>query len=213
MRRFLVIKLKGPMQAWGVHTFEGVRPSANNPTKSAVIGLLGACLGLRRNDREGLKKLIEGVCLAVRADQRELSMKKITDYHTILDARKDYVGLKSHKNSIQTWREYLCDAEYTVAIWQSEKCEMPLESIADAIKKPHFTPYLGRRSCPITRPLFEQWVEAENFKDALAGIEPLAGVIYSDEDIDGGRPDTYRDIPLSDRPRQFGNRTVYVYGR
>lgn len=213
MSRFLIIKLKGPLQAWGVHTFEGVRPSANIPTKSAVIGLLGACLGLQRNDREGLRKLIEGICLAVRADQREFSMEKITDYHTILDARKDYVGLKSHKNSIQTWREYLCDAEYTVAIWQHERCEIPLERIADAIKKPHFTPYLGRRSCPITRPLFEQWVDAENFKDALIGIEPLAGVIYSDENIGGGRSDIHRDVPLSDRPRQFRNRTVYVYGR
>lgn len=212
MRRFLILKLKGPMQAWGVHTFEGVRPSANIPTKSAVIGLLAACLGLRRNDREGLKKLIESICLAVRADQRDLSMEKITDYHTILDARKDYVGLKSHKNSIQTWREYLCDAEYTVAIWQSGGCEIPLESIASAIKMPHFTPYLGRRSCPIARPLFEQWVEAENFSDALASIEPSAGVIYSDEDIGGARPDIHRDVPLSDRPRQFDNRTVYVYG-
>jgi CRISPR system Cascade subunit CasD len=90
---------------------------------------------------------------------------------------------------------------------------MQLESIADAIKKPHFTPYLGRRSCPIARPLFEQWVEAENFYDALASIEPCAGVIYSEEDIGGGRPDIYRDAPLLDRPRQFGNRTVYVYGR
>jgi CRISPR system Cascade subunit CasD len=213
MHRFLILKLKGPMQAWGVHTFEGVRPSASIPTKSAVIGLLGACLGLRRNDREGLKKLIEGICLAVRADQRELSLENITDYHTILDARVEYIGLKSHKNTIQTWREYLCDAEYTVSIWQSEKCEMPLESIADAIKRPYFTPYLGRRSCPIARPLFEQWVEADNFSDALARVDPSAGVVYCEEDIGGGRPDIYRDAPLSDRPRQFGNRTVYVYGR
>lgn len=213
MHRFLILKLKGPMQAWGVHTFEGVRPSANIPTKSAVIGLLGACLGLRRNDREGLKKLIEGICLAVRADQRELSLEKITDYHTILDARVEYIGLKSHKNTIQTWREYLCDAEYTVAIWQLERCEMSLESIADAIKRPYFTPYLGRRSCPIARPLFEQWVEADNFSDALANVDPSAGVVYCEEDIGGGRQDIHRDAPLPDRPRQFGNRTVYVYGR
>jgi CRISPR system Cascade subunit CasD len=211
MRRFLILKLQGPMQAWGDHTFEGIRPSANIPTKSAIIGLLSACLGIKRNDRKSLKALVDGIQMAVRADQQEVMVQKITDYHTILDARIDYTGLKSHPNSIQTWREYLCDASFTVAIWEAKDCEITIDCISDALNRPYFTPYLGRRSCPIARPLFEKIVEADNFKKALDTILPAIGVIYSDEDIGNGRTEIFRDLPLTDRPRQFGNRMVYSY--
>ena len=44
------------------------------------------------------------------------SHKAVRQLRRSIDARQDYVGLKSHANSIQTWREYLCDATFTVAI-------------------------------------------------------------------------------------------------
>lgn len=211
MRRFLILKLQGPMQAWGGHTFEGVRPSADMPTKSAVLGLLAACLGIRRNDQESLKTLVEGIHTAVRVDQNGITSQKITDYHTILDARVDYTGLKCHTNSIQTWREYLCDAVFTVAIWKTENCSFTLDRIAEALNRPYFTPYLGRRSCPIARPLFEKIVEANDFLEALATVPPADGVVYSDENLGNGRAEVFRDRPLPNQPRQFGNRTVYSY--
>lgn len=211
MRRFLIMKLQGPMQSWGEHTFEGLRPSANIPTKSAVIGLIGACLGIRRNDRKSQKSLVGGIQIAVRADRQDIDVQKITDYHTILDARVDYAGLKSHANSIQTWREYLCDAAFTVAVWETEDCSITIDRIAKALNHPYFTPYLGRRSCPVSRPLFENIVEADNFKAALSMIPPVYGVIYSDEDLGNGRPEVFRDLPLTDQPRQFGNRVVFSY--
>ncbi|MDD3620337.1 MAG: type I-E CRISPR-associated protein Cas5/CasD, partial [Desulfobulbaceae bacterium] len=65
MTDFLILKLQGPMQAWGEHTFEGKRPSGNFPTRSALLGLLGACLGIRRNNRERLQQLADSVCFAV----------------------------------------------------------------------------------------------------------------------------------------------------
>ena len=43
MPRFLVQKLDGPMQAWGTHTYEDFRPSNLFPTRSGLLGLLGAC--------------------------------------------------------------------------------------------------------------------------------------------------------------------------
>ena len=175
------------------------------------MGLLGACLGIRRNDHSSLKALVESIQIAVRADQQERYVQKITDYHTILDARVDYSGLKSYANSIQTWREYICDAAFTVAVWQAEGASMTMDHIRDALNKPYFTPYLGRRSCPIARPLFEKLVEAGDFMDALSTIPPSGGIIYSDEDIGNSRPEIFRDFPLVDRPRQFGNRTVYAY--
>ena len=153
MGQYLILKLHGPMQAWGEHTFEGIRPSANIPTKSAIIGILGACLGIRRNDHNSLKELIESIRMAVRADRQERKVQRITDYHTILDARMDYSGLKSHTNSIQTWREYLCDAAFTVALWQTEGAAMTMGRIRDALNKPYFTP-LSRPSLMSDNPPF-----------------------------------------------------------
>ena len=161
MGDFLILKLHGPMQGWGEHTFEGNRPSANFPTRSGVLGLLGACLGIRRNERERLQTLADSIGMAVRVDERCITRKdgttsrlkavKITDYHTIKDAREDYTGLKSH-DTIQTWREYLFDAEFTVVLWDQPNAALILDDVEKAVKCPYFTPYLGRRSCPITRP-------------------------------------------------------------
>jgi len=220
MTDFLILKLQGPMQAWGEHTFEGKRPSGNFPTRSALLGLLGACLGIRRNNRERLQQLADSVCFAVLKEERFLTkrdgskkalpMIKATDYHTVKDAREDYAGLKSHE-TIQTWREYLFDASYTIAVWNAPSPAIPLDELDLATKTPIFTPYLGRRSCPLARPLFVARVSAENAIGALRSVEPAGGTIYSEE-AGEVRTIRVRDVPLVRQPRQFATRNVYVYG-
>jgi len=157
MREYLILKLQGPMQAWGKETFEGLRPSELFPGRSALLGLLGACLGVDRADKVGLQALASSVVFAVRVDQQG---QKMSDYHTVKNARVHYQGLKSHE-TIQTWREYWQDACYTVVIWSQEQASISLSDIEQAIKKPIYTPFLGRRSCPLTRPLFETKIIAE----------------------------------------------------
>lgn len=217
MRDYLILKLQGVMQAWGEHTFEGLRPSTNFPTRSALTGLLAACLGIDRNDRQQQQALANSFLYAVRQDETEHSVIKMTDYHTVKDAREDYVGLKSH-DTIITQREYLLDAAFTVAIWNTEGAEYSLEQLKTAVCQPRYTPFLGRRSCPITRPLYESCVQAINSDEALKLIEPVAGVIYSEDDVPeilGRKPPSHkvRDVPLPNQPRQFASRMVYVYGK
>lgn len=57
MNRYLILRLAGPMQFWGLPTFEGTRPTAAFPTRSGLLGLLGACLGIRRNNKDSLQSL------------------------------------------------------------------------------------------------------------------------------------------------------------
>ena len=220
MRDYLILKLHGPMQAWGEHTFEGKRPSGNFPTRSALLGLLGACLGIRRDEWERLQQLADSVAFAVRKDARcrvkrdgrtvPLPIVKLTDYHTVKDAREDYAGLKSHE-TIQTWREYLFDAAYTVAIWNVKGATVSLAELEQTVKKPRFTPYLGRRSCPLSRPLFETKVLKATAREALDAVLPVGGTIYSEEQGDT-RTLRMRDVPLIRQPRQFASRNVFVYG-
>lgn len=220
MGEYLILKLQGPMQAWGEHTFEGKRPSGNFPTRSALLGLLGACLGIRRDNRERLQQLADSVCFAVLKEERflikrngrkvSLPIIKVTDYHTVQNAREDYVGLKSHE-TIQTWREYLFDAAYTVAVWNTAAATIALDEIEQSVKAPIFTPYLGRRSCPLARPLFAARLAGESAQSVLRQVEPLGGTIYSEEQGDV-RTIRLRDVPLVRQPRQFATRNVYVYG-
>jgi hypothetical protein len=49
-------------------------------------------------------------------------------------------------------------------------------------------------------------------------VEPVAGVIYSEDDLPviAGRNKQrhrVRDVPLPNQPRQFASRMVYVYGK
>lgn len=223
MAEFLILKLQGPMQAWGEHSFEGTRPSGNFPTRSALLGLLGACLGIRRNEYVRLQQLADSVQFAVRKDSRQiktfwgdvkrLPVIKMTDYHTVKDARENYAGLNSHE-TIQTWREYLLDAEYTVAIWTNEGTTVSLAELEAAVRQPVFTPYLGRRSCPLAQPLFRQRLQADDAFKALEAVGACGGVVYSDTNIDEkfDRNMRLRDVPMAGQPRQFASRTVYIHG-
>jgi CRISPR system Cascade subunit CasD len=221
MKDFLILKLHGPMQAWGEHTFEGLRPSANFPTRSGLLGLLGACLGIMRNDRKQLQELADSVGMAVRVDTRHvarpdgtwraLRVVKTTDYHTVWGARKDYTSLKGHDGTIQTWREYLYDAEFTVVLWNHANPALSINKLEDAVRHPKFTPYLGRRSCPIARPLFEKRVSSVDVLEALKDVKPHGGTVYSEVKI-GDRMKRVRDVPLVHQPRQFSGRNIYVYG-
>jgi CRISPR system Cascade subunit CasD len=216
MRKHLILKLQGPMQAWGRESFEGLRPSELFPGRSALLGLLGACLGIERTDREQQQDLAGSVAFAVRVDpvfdketQKRLTAQKMTDYHTVKDAREDYRGLKSH-DTIQTWREYWQDTCYTVAVWNNEEPAISLETIEQAVKQPVYTPVLGRRSCPLGRPLFEAILSAESALLALAQIDINQGVIYNEEKSAGAIPLRKRDVPIIHQPRQFSTRTVFM---
>lgn len=220
MPRYLILRLDGPMQAWGSHTFEDFRPSNLFPTRSGLLGLLGACLGIDRGDHTGLEQLASSVDFTVRADRavrrpdvEKLMSKaavKLPDFHTVLAARK--VDGSANKNPVVSRREYLFDAAFTVAIGEKQNAPVTLIAIADALLRPCFTPVLGRRSCPITRPLLDGTpVEASDAKAALVTALPIGGLIYAEGDLISTQPMRIRDVPMHGRHRQFGTRQVYLH--
>lgn len=207
MQTYLILKLDGPLQAWGGHTFEDRRPSELFPTRSALLGLLAACLGIDRTDSERQQALASSLLFAVRVDGVPV---KMVDYHTVKQARKEHQGLKANE-TIQTWREYLQDAKYSVAIWLTTQATLSLEMIIEAINRPIYTPFLGRRSCPITRPLYADKVDAVDEHEALALVEPSGGTVYS-ETLDKTKPKLLiRDVPIVGRKRQFATRHLSIH--
>lgn len=218
MPRYLILRLDGPMQAWGTHTFEDFRPSNFYPTRSGLLGLLAACLGIERNDHNGQAALAASVEFSVRVDttverlDRKQPVKKsgvkLPDFHTVMDARK--VDGKVNKFPVVSRREYLYDAAFTVAVGAKPDAPLTLDTIAEALRRPLYTPTLGRRACPPTRPVFDGEAEAANGVEALRGASGGGTLIYS-ESQESGQPLRLRDVPLHGNKRQFGTRIVYLH--
>lgn len=205
MPDFLILKLQGVMQAWGGHTFEDYRPVHPFPTRSGITGLLGACLGIDRQDKAGIADLSASFVYAVRSDTLPV---KFTDFHTVMDARK--VDGKENKNPVVSRREYLCDAKYTLALQLRDQAVYTAEEMSAALKKPCYTPFLGRRSCPLCHPLFETIINAENLLHALSQIAPYQGTVYSEQDEGNSSRMMIRDVPMPVGKRQFATRTVCI---
>lgn len=218
MPRYLILRLDGPMQAWGTHTFEDFRPSNLYPTRSGLLGLLAACLGIERSDHGGQAALAASVEFSVRVDTVVVRFDrtqpvtkpgvKLPDFHTVMDARK--VDGKANKFPVVSRREYLYDAAFTVAVGARPDAPFALDAIADALRRPLYTPTLGRRACPPTRPVFDGEIEADDGVEALRNTSGSGALIYS-ESLESGQPLRLRDVPLHGNKRQFGTRIVYLH--
>lgn len=167
--RFLKLILSGPMQSWGDHSRWDTRDTASAPTKSAVIGLLGCCLGYGRGD-DRLRTLSEDIRMAVRTDSSGMLM---TDYHTVQGNGGVILNAKGKKRSVGdtiiTPRQYLQDARFAVFLWGNE---VRLNECAEALLHPHWVPFLGRKSCVPSVPLIPEWIEADSIDDAVIQITP-----------------------------------------
>lgn len=208
MNEYLILRLRGVLQSWGGHTFEDYRPSNLFPTRSGLVGLLAACLGIDRKDLEKQKALSDSIRYAVRLDEISSRLYKITDFHTVLKARR--VSGKAGDDPVVSRREYLCDVSFTVAMSFRDASAFNSQKIIDALQEPVFTPFLGRRSCPLCVPPFHSTVQADSLIEALSKVEPFLGTIYSEEDENDNRF-VVRDVPLCNGKRQFATRTVYIH--
>ena len=133
----ILLKFAGPMQSWGTDSHFETRHTDLYPSKSAAIGLIGAALGIRRVD--DIKELVD-IKFAVRVDQEGGLLK---DYHI---ARK-YKTSGDIEGTYVTERYYLEDAVFVVAI--SHEDDNFIEKIYEALKRPYFQMFLGRRSIPV----------------------------------------------------------------
>lgn len=158
----LLLRIVGPMQSWGIQSQFSVRDTGLEPSKSGVIGLVCAALGVDRNDDEFLATL-SALRMGVRVD-REGRLSK--DYHTALKVLKASGGIKENEPST---RYYLADAAFLVGL----EGETPglLEKIQVALQHPVWPIFLGRKAFLPSLPLWlpDGFRLNENLQDALEG--------------------------------------------
>jgi CRISPR system Cascade subunit CasD len=197
MKNYLIFRLHGTLASWGDIAVGDIRPSYRYPSKSAVIGLLAAALGCKRNENEKQAELAKLV-FSVRIDALGAP---IEDYHTVqtphretinkykriptrldeIEAIKFRVKTENSKKArkqagaIQSRRTYYCDSIYTVALCENDYNRtkwqfLDLASIHGLIpflREPKFVLYLGRKSCPLGLPLEPQVILAKNCRSAF----------------------------------------------
>ncbi|MDP6415628.1 MAG: type I-E CRISPR-associated protein Cas5/CasD, partial [Gammaproteobacteria bacterium] len=145
----------------------------SQPSKSAVMGLLAAALGVLRNEEEKLRQLTNSLGFAVRVDAPG---ELIRDYHTVqvpsakknvhYSTRQDELSA-SKLNTILSQRDYRVDAASMVAIWQKQGANWTLSELTEALRKPKLTLYLGRKACPLSLPLNPKIIEIDNLRGAF----------------------------------------------
>lgn len=191
MKDYLLFRLHGALASWGDIAVGDIRPSYRYPSKSAVIGLIAAALGVVRDEHNKQSELAK-LTFSVRIDGVGVP---IDDYHTVQapseqaiknDRKKEFwtrldeieaIKMRvvrsqssAEAGAIQSRRTYYCDAVYTIALSENENDKINwetleisgLEDIVNFLTKPRFVLYLGRKSCPLGLPLEPQVKPAEN---------------------------------------------------
>ena len=194
----LLLRLAGPMQSWGTDSKFDVRRTQREPSKSGVIGLVAAALGVSRQDRQALATL---ACLrfGVRVDREGTLLR---DYHTAHGKT-----CKKEEAVYITNRYYLADAVFVAGL-ESEDGAL-LERMGEALVSPAFPLYLGRRSCPPTGRIF-LGISPKPLEEALRENAPDTAS-WLVLDAKAGEPGgLQRDVPLSFNPnrREYGFRRV-----
>lgn len=186
----LIFQLQGPLSSWGETAVGEYRPTAGYPGRSAILGLLGAALGVERDDEAALAALAAGVRLAVGVlDEGRL----LRDYHTAQvpsrsdlkkrprATRRDELALpKQDLNTILSTRDYRQGAAALVAVQVHAGAAHTLAQLAEALRRPRFTLYLGRKSCPLALPAHPVIVEAEHVHAAMVSYQQALAARWRD---------------------------------
>jgi len=186
------------------------------PGRSAILGLLAAAKGIRR---DGVFSALDRLSVAVAVFESGASLR---DYHTVQTiptaavrhprARPEaLVRAGQGVNTIITLRDYRQGSLFGVAITGPG-----LPALADALERPALHLYLGRKSCPLSAPLAPRLIEADSHEEAVASLsvppwqgDAVAKVIYA-EDGAADRIETRNDRPRDRRFWHFSPRSVHV---
>lgn len=185
----LAFLIDAPLQSWGVSSKFQRRETEGWPTKSALVGVLAAALGIDKNSSDEAEKLapIAALSFSVFRWPKPAPVTRLTDFHTIgggydktNPAEKLHIPCKAGDGSpfgtVITRRTYLTDARF-IALFQGNRAT--LERAAAALLDPVWGVWFGRKTCIPAEPLSP--VVADGPGEALAmlwrrlGIDPVEG--------------------------------------
>ena len=217
MPEHLVFTLTAALGAMGELAGHERRGSWTWPGRSAILGLLGAACGLRRDDDfSALDRLSMAVAVF---DAGEA----LRDYHTVetvptAAARRPQsrpealAAARGRTNTTVTLRDYRAGPLYGVALWNGD-----LAPLVQALGQPVFGLYLGRKSCPLAAPVGARLVTTPDAATALEAVQlppwrkgARALRLMSDAGP-SGLTEIRHDAPVDRRLWHFSARQVHVH--
>lgn len=154
--------LDGPMQSWGTSSRFQRRSSDGCPSKSGVIGLIAAAMGIDKHGADEPAKLrpLTDLHFAVHRlprflGNRPIPVLRLTDYHTVGGGYDQDTDLWARQSTprkasggsfgtVLTQREYLTDAAFLVVLQGSTAL---LAEISARLADPVWGVWLGRKCC------------------------------------------------------------------
>lgn len=168
----LAFLIHSPMQAWGASSRFPRRDTLPHPTKSGIIGMIAAALGIDKfsateaAELEPLRQLRLATYAIPRPDRwgKNLPVNRLQDFHTIgggydskKPAEKEHLPRKagggSSPNAVITRRDYLLDSCFLIALSGDRRT---LEKIPPALANPTWGTWLGRKCCIPSVPVVAQ---------------------------------------------------------
>lgn len=137
----LLLQLVGPMQSWGVQSRFDLRETGTEPSKSGVIGMIAAAMG---RGRDAPLDDLASLRMGVRVDREGALLR---DFHTVMNVPK---ASGAAPGTVVSDRFYLADPAFLVGL-ESDDVNL-LKRVEDALRQPHWAPFLGRRGCPPSQP-------------------------------------------------------------
>ena len=216
----LLLNMYGPLQSYGIYSRHLIRYTDRMPTKSAVVGMLCAALGINsRTERFSPIKLLDLINLkmAIRLDRPGTLL---TDFHTIQDValvgtpqnKCDSIKKSTHQQVVVTKRQYIQDAQFLVALQGPKEV---LTAVVSALDNPKWFLSLGRKSCPVPPDMVVGLYEDDDICSFLAS-QPWqrwgrGEKVPSQLEIvvESNRGEIKQDVTLSlNRPKRYGIRHV-----
>ena len=169
------------MASWGQVAVGDQRPSDSQPTKSAVLGLISASLGVKREQEELNQQINSSYGFAIRTD---IQGTLVQDFHTVEvpsstslrdsphKTRSDEVkAIRAQDNPVVSKREYWCDSFHLIGIWERDNPPFNLEELKKALEFPKFNLSLGRKSCPLSLPMMPEIQKGETLKEVFSSYQ------------------------------------------
>jgi CRISPR system Cascade subunit CasD len=178
--------LDAPMQSWGASSKYQYRETNSFPTKSAIIGIIAAAMGIDKHAADESTKLAPLTELLLTVVKIGKTSSRLTDFHTIGGGYDKSASLREKMSipqkasgapfgTVITRRSYLTDAAF-IAILEGDSAI--LEEASAALLNPKWGVWFGRKNCLPATPLTptiagNRSTALAEILEAIPGLEPL----------------------------------------
>ena len=152
------------MQAWGASSKYQYRETNNFPTKSGIIGMIAAAMGIDKhcpNEEKFIAPLAELGFTAIHLPKKHSPTTRLMDFHTVGGGYDKNASLREKMSippkatgapfgTVITRRSYLTDGSFAILL---EGDKDTLHSIAKALTNPVWGIWFGRKTCLPATPL------------------------------------------------------------